>query len=149
MDILEKVRQWVQTFPLWEEGNLLYIDYLEGVPGKAALYPGGLEVISAKADVLGGVRLRCRYHFAMYRVGCAQDDGVDAKWLAAFQSWVVEQSARGLAPVFGDEPAAERIFAEKAAMKDTSLPGSDIYTVKLTAQFVKKYEEGAIGNGKN
>ena len=141
MDILDKVRQWVCTFPLWEAGRLLFIDYMEGVPGAAGLYPGGLEVVSVKTDVLGGVRMRCRYHFALYRAGTAEGDGADARWLEAFQSWVMEQSALGLAPRFGDEPGNERIVAEKAGLKDGSVPGTGIYTVKLTAQFVKYYEK--------
>ena len=39
MDVLDKVRQWVQTFPLWEEGNLLYIDFTDGVPGNVGIFP--------------------------------------------------------------------------------------------------------------
>ena len=139
MDILDKVRQWVTGFPLWEAGNLLYIDYTDAIPGNAGLFPGGLEVVSAKADVLGGVKMTCRYHFALYRVGNAQGDGADARWLEAFQAWVLEQSARGLAPVFGDEPAQEQIVAQKAVLKDASQPGIGIYMVKLTARFVRKF----------
>ena len=141
MDILDKVRQWVTGFPLWEEGNLLYIDDMDAVPGSMGFFPGGLEVVSAKANVLGGVKMTCRYHFALYRVGNANGDGADARWLAAFQTWVLEQTARGLAPVFGDEPAMERIVAEKGALKDNHQPGTGIYMVKLTATFVKNYEK--------
>ena len=101
MDILERVRQWVKGFPQWEEGNLLYIDFTDGVPGSSGLYPGGLEVVSAKADVLGGVKMTCRYHFCLYRVGNAEGSGRDAAWLLAFQNWVLEQSALGLAPRVG------------------------------------------------
>ena len=141
MDILDKVRQWVTGFPLWEAGNLLYIDHTDAVPGSMGFFPGGLEVVSAKADVLGGVKMTCRCHFALYRVGNADGDGADARWLEAFQSWVLEQTARGLAPVFGDEPAMERIAAEKGALKDRNQPGTGIYMVKLTATFVKNYEK--------
>ena len=139
MEVLEKVRQWVTSFPLWEEGNLLYIDFTDGVPGNAGLHPGGLEVVSAKADVLGAVTMTCRYHFFLYRMGSAQGDGRDAAWLLAFQNWVLQQQAQGLAPKFGDDPAAERIFAEKGQLKDASQPGAGVYAVKLTAQFARKF----------
>ena len=139
MDILEKVRQWVKGFPQWEEGNLLYIDFTDGVPGSSGLHPGGLEVVSAKADVLGGVKMTCRYHFSLYRVGNADGDGADARWLAAFQAWVLEQTALGLAPRFGDDPGAERIFAEKGQLKLAADAGTGLYTVKLTAQFVRNF----------
>ena len=139
MDILEKVRQWVMTFPQWEEGNLLYIDFMGAVPGSSGLYPGGLEVVSAKADVLGGVKMTCRYHFFLYRVGNAEGEGRDAAWLLAFQNWVLQQCALGAAPKFGDDPGAEKIFAEKGQLKDASCPGTGVYGVKLTAQFVRTF----------
>ena len=139
MEVLEKVRQWVTGFPQWEEGNLLYIDFMGAVPGSSGLYPGGMEVVSAKADVVGGVKMTCRYHFFLYRVGNAEGDGRDAAWLLAFQNWVLAQCAQGLAPRFGDDPGAEKIFAEKGQLKDASCPGSGVYGVKLTAQFVRKF----------
>ena len=140
MDVLERVRQWLSSFPQWEDGALLYIDYLQGVPGMASLCPGGLEVVSSRTDVLGRIQLNCRYQFALYRVGDPAGSGKDAAWLLDFQNWVLEQTALGLAPRFGDDPARETLFAEKAALKDASQPGSGVYTVKLTAKFVKIFE---------
>ena len=139
MDVLEKVRQWVQTFPLWEEGNLLFIDFTDGVPGNAGLFPTGMEVLSRREDVLGGVKLRCRYNFCIYRVGAADDGGADARWLLQFQDWVLQQCAAGLAPRFGDEPKMETIRAEQGKLRDRQ-PGMQVYAVVLTAEFVKKYE---------
>ena len=139
MDILDKVRQWVTGFPLWEAGNLLYIDFTDAVPGNGGLFPGGLEIVSSRADVAGNVTLRCRYNFVLYRVGGGCPDGQDAAWLLEFQNWVMAQSAAGLAPVFGDVPAQERIRAEKGKRKETFASGIGMYAVVLTAEFVKKF----------
>lgn len=139
MDVLETLRQWLLTFPQWEAGNLLYIDYTDAVPGNLGLYPAGLEILSSSADVAGNVTLRCRYNFVLYRMGSACADGRDAAWLLAFQNWVLEQSLAGLAPVFGEEPALERIRAEKGKLKETSQPGTGVYAVVLTAEFVRKF----------
>jgi len=139
MDVLLKLRQWLLTFPQWEEGNLLYIDFTDAVPGSTGLYPAGLEILSSNADVAGNVTLRCRYNFVLYRMGGGCPDGRDAAWLLDFQSWVLAQNAAGLTPVFGDEPALERIRAEKGKRKETSQPGTGVYAVVLTAEFVKKF----------
>ena len=141
MDALEKMRQWVQTFPLWEEGNLLYIDYTAATPGNTGLYPMGMEIVRRKEDVLGNVTCRCRYRFTLYRVVTGQEDNTqNAAWGMAFQNWVMEQSALGLAPVFGDEPQKETLRAEQGKLKNASQTGTGFYGVELTAEFVKKFE---------
>lgn len=140
MTDLEKVQAWLLTYPQWEEGKLLYVDYTDAVPGNTGLYPGGLEEVSRKSDVLGNVTVQNRYHFALYRVvTAAEDNAANAQWLMEFQKWVQGQSAAGLAPQFGDEPARERIRAEKGKLKEVSQTGTGTYVVTLTAEFVKYY----------
>lgn len=140
MTNIEKVRQWVQTFPQWEEGNLLYIDYTAAVPGNSGLFPMGLEEVGRTADILGGVTVRCRYRFSLYRVTTGQEDNArNAAWLMAFQNWVQSQSAQGLAPVFGHDPAREQLRAEKGRLQNASQTGTGIYCVDLVAEFVKKF----------
>lgn len=140
MQVLEKVRQWVQTFPKWEEGQLLYIDYTAAVPGNTGLYPMGMELVGRHEDIVGSVTVQCRYRFSLYRVVAGQEDREDdAAWLMEFQNWVQEQSILGLAPTFGDVPARERIRAEKGRLKEGSQTGAGVYAVELTAEFVKKY----------
>lgn len=140
MNALEKVRQWVQTFPKWEAGSLLYIDHTAAVPGNTGLYPMGMEVVQTHEDILGGITARCRYRFSLYRVTASQEDREeDALWLMEFQAWVQQQSLMGLAPTFGDEPAREQIRAEKGRLKEGSQTGTGVYAVELIAEFVKKY----------
>lgn len=141
MDILEKLRQWLVTYPAWEEGELVRIDFTEGVPGSTGLYPTGLEEVSRVTDVTGGVCVRCRYHFVLYRLTERQEDNEDhARWLLGFQQWVQQQSATGYAPTFGDEPAAERMYAQKGRLQQTNEVGTGKYAVNLTAEFIKYYE---------
>lgn len=140
MDVLDQVRQWLLTYPKWEEGNLLYIDYTDGMPGNSGLFPTGFQVLSRQEDVLGGVKVLCRCNFSLYRVGTADPEGADARWLMEFQQWVLQQSAAGLAPKFGDEPNMEIIRAEKGTLRERH-PGMQVYAVVLTAEFVKKYDK--------
>jgi len=103
------------------------------------LFPLGLEVLERRCDLLGQVRLRCRQKFALDRAVCPGQE--QAAWLLEFQRWVAEQSALGLAPRFGDDPAAEHIRAEKGRLKEVSAAGTAVYEVILTAEFVRKFEE--------
>ena len=140
MTDIEKLRQWLLTYPAWDAGGLLYIDYTDGVPGNSGLFPAGVEEVSRREDLLGNVTVGYRCRFALYRVtagGC--ENGENAQWLLEFQRWVQAQSAAGLAPTFGDDPARERIRAEKGRLDRASQTGTGTYTVTLTADFVKYY----------
>ena len=137
MTDLERVRQWIMTYPQWED--TLTVDFVETGTGKAGLFPLGLEERERREDVLGNVQVACRYHFALYRRTQGQQDcTANAQWLLAFQNWVQQQSVAGLAPHFGDMPARERIQAQKGTLKERAQTGT--YTVTLIADFIKVYE---------
>lgn len=138
MTALEKLVQWLKTFPLWEDD--LHIDDLGAAPSNAGLYPGGLEELSRREDVLGNVTVVCRLHFLLYRrTARQQDHGENSRWLLQLQDWVQQQSAAGLAPVFGDDPQKEHIRAEKGKLQQASQTGTGKYAVSITAEFEKHY----------
>lgn len=140
MTDLEKIRDWLPSYHGWDAGGLLYIDYTDTVPGCRGLFPKGMEQITRQQDVLGGCTVRCRSRFALYRVAARQEDGAaNAQWLLDFQAWVRDQSAAGLAPIFGDDPAGEHIRAEQGCLQKAGKNGTGIYAVTLTAEYVKKY----------
>ena len=138
MTDLEKVRQWLLSYPKWEEGGVLYVDHTDAVPGNGGLYPLGLEELSCREDLLGNVTVQCRLRFTFYRVTAGQDQ-THAQWLLDFQQWVQQQSAAGLAPKFGDERHKERLRAEKGKLSEASQTGTGTYAVTLTAEFIKYY----------
>lgn len=140
MTDLEKVRQWVLTYPQWGADTRLYIDYTDAVPGNSGLFPAGLEEVARREDVLGNVTVQCRYRFSLHRVAAGQEDReADAQWLMEFQKWVQQQSGAGLAPKFGDVPEKEWIRAEKGKLQEVSQVGTGTYAVTLTAEFIKNY----------
>lgn len=139
MTNLTKMRSWLQTFPQWDKACDLYTDYTDALPGNSGLYPLGAEEISRQEDVLGNVTVRCRYRFCLCRVAGLADRLANAQWLLDFQQWVRQQSAAGAAPAFGDDPASERIWAEKGKLSDASQTGTGKYTVTLNAEFIKQY----------
>lgn len=137
MKDLEKMYLWLQTYPQWE--SVLSVDFVEEAPGNAGLFPGGLEERSRQADVLGNLQIDCRYRFELHLHTLPQPDGAAYEsWLLDFQNWVQQQSAAGLAPHFGDIPAAEHLQAQKGKLKQRGQTA--IYTVTLLADFTRVYE---------
>ena len=133
--MLDKVMNWLQTFPLWE--GTLQVDYADAIPGSTGLYPRGITELSRREDVLGNVTVRCSWGFALQRAALPGEE--NARWLMEFQTWVADQNRLGLAPQFGDDPKQERIRAFEGRLHDRSQAGSGRYTVMLTAEFTKIY----------
>lgn len=141
MTDLERLKQWLLSYPDWERGKLMYIDFTDAVPGNAGLFPVGLEEVGRKRDITGRVTVENRYHFALYRVSAGEADNMEeAQWLLGFQNWVQSQCAAGLAPTFGAVPRSERIQAEMGKRYRVDQVGTGIYMVRLTASFIRIYE---------
>ena len=134
--MLEKMKTWLQTFPLWEGG--IQVDYLEAEPGNTGLYPRGITELSRREDVLGNVKIRCRSTFLLRKRAVGTEE--NARWLLEFQNWVMEQNRLGLAPQFGDEPKTERLWAGEGRLESHAQAGSSLYTLQLLAEFTKIYE---------
>ena len=134
--MLEKMKNWLQTFPLWE--GSIQVDFVDADPGNTGLYPKGITELSRREDVLGNVKVRCRCSFLLRRRTVSGEE--NARWLLAFQQWVMEQNRLGLTPKFGDEPKTERMLAADGRLETASQVGSGLYTVQLQAEFTKIYE---------
>ena len=123
---LEKMRSFLMTF----DGGALSqmdVDYTDKVPNAGGLFPSGLVEVSRTKDLLGNVSVTNQY-------------GTDnAEWQMAFQEWVQEQSATGLAPSFGDEPRRERITAQNGQLYSTDEEGTALYVIQVNVLFTKNY----------
>ncbi len=139
MTILERVQQWLQTYPGW--GDSLTVDMLPAGPGHIGLFPAGIEELSRTEDILGNRQVECRLGFTLRRQTAATEDNATyAAWLLDFQEWVRQQSQAGLIPQLGDVPAREKMWAEKGRLQKISSTGISTYTVNLMANFIKLYE---------
>lgn len=142
MDLLEKLRTFVLSYPGWEAGKLLFMDFTDGAPGSGGLFPEGITEVSFREDILGNRETEQKLVVFLYR--CTQEQPEDAQWLLDFQNWVTKQSALGKAPHFGDVPHKERLYAEKGKLSQRR-SGGNLYSVMLTAEFTKKYEVNENG----
>ena len=142
MTALEKMRDFVGSYPGADILSEFRIDYTDQIPSNGGLFPSGLVEISRRSDILGNATVTNQYNFGLYYVfekapGDGAGAAVNADWLMDFQEWVQEQSALGLAPVFGDVPRQEKLTAQNGVLYDAEDEGLATYMVQLSVQFIK------------
>lgn len=149
MTALEKIRTFVKSYPGADILRDFKVDFTDQIPGletgEGSIFPSGLMEISRKSDILGSVTVTNQYNFGLYYVflkAPGDDTGAahNAGWLMDFQEWVQEQSAMGLAPVFGDIPRQEKITAQNGVLYEATGEGVATYLVQLSVQFVKEFK---------
>lgn len=145
MTDLEKIREWLKTFPKFNAISQFSVDYTDNVPANGGIFPSGLVEISRTEDILGNVTVQNQNNFGLYYVfeKSPDDDigaGINADWVMDFQRWVQEQSCLGLAPKFGNTQDKEKAFAQNGVLYDADIEGVATYMVQLSFIFTKKFE---------
>lgn len=146
MTALEKIREFVRSYPGADIFREFQVDYTDQVPFNGGIFPSGLVEVDRSNDILGNATVINQYNFGLYYVfekipgddvGAAENAG----WVMDFQEWVQKQSVTGAAPVFGDVPSQEKIIAQNGVLYDADEEGTAIYMVQLSVQFIKKIKE--------
>lgn len=145
MNALEQVRSWLATYPGYDILGAFQVDYTDQIPANGGVFPSGLTEVERRKDIWGNVTVTDQYNFGLYYVfekapGDDAGAAVNADWIMDFQLWAQEQSALGLAPVFGDVPDQERITAQNGILYDAGEDGTATYMVQLSIQFTKIFE---------
>lgn len=145
MTPLEKIREWLETYPGYNILDNFRVDYTDQIPANGGIFPSGLVEVERSSDIFGNTTVTNQYNFGLYYVflKSPEDDAgatVNADWIMEFQEWVQEQSITGVAPVFGDIPRDERIKAQNGVLYDADVEGLATYMVQLSVQFKKKFE---------
>lgn len=135
MTPLEQLRQWLVTFPQWNEGELT-VDHTEAQPCNSGLFVQGMEELERKQDITGNIRVRNRCSFSLHRVAGA-DMQENARWLLQLQQWIQQQSLLGIAPSVGQD---QIIRAEKGSLSRTDPGGAAEYKVNITVDFTQVHE---------
>lgn len=137
MEILEKLKTWLQTFPQWGEVELL-VDDTAAQPISCGLFPIGVEELSRREDLLGNKSVQCRQTFLLRRIAQRQEEA--AAWLMAFQAWVSQQAHAKTLPAFGDVPGKEWIRAEKGRLTAVTQTGTATYEIRIICEYTKIFE---------
>lgn len=151
MSAIDKIRDWLATFPDYHKLSDFNVDYTDKIPNNGGIFPSGLVEISRRSDIMGNVTVENQYNFGLYYVFAKApgDDvgaAINADWVMDFQSWVQEQSIRRLAPTFGDDPDTERIQAQNGVLYAADEEGTATYMVQLSVNYTKFYKEESIWN---
>lgn len=144
MTALERIQAFIRDYPGADILQDFQVDFTDQIPANGGIFPSGLVEVSRKTDLFGNVTMTNQYNFGLYYVfekapGDDAGAAVNAGWLMDFQEWVQEQSVRGLAPIFGDDPQREKITAQNGVLYSAEDEGLATYMVQLTVQFVKKF----------
>ena len=146
MHDLEKIRQFLLSFPQWGE-QALTVDYTDGRPGSCGLFFMGREELSRQTDVQANALVRYRYHFVLHRlIAAAQGDPAPVRWLMDLQDWISRKSACGQIPQLGCLPDQQKITTGDAKLLRTDSSGCSLYQLRLQADF-DIYEEGWMDDG--
>lgn len=145
MTPLEKIRDWLKTYPGYNILDKFLVDFTDQIPSNGAIFPSGIVEVERRSDIVGNVTVTNQYNFGLYYVFLkppGDDAGatINADWIMDFQEWVQEQSVTGAAPVFGDAPRDERIKAQNGVLYAADDEGLATYMVQLSVQFKKKFE---------
>lgn len=146
MSDLEKVCNWLLTFPKIDRIQGLGVDYYSTKPNNGSVDPAGLVEISRNEDILGNVTVRNQYNFVLYFVLAKSPEDnkgatENANWLLELQRWIQEQSIRRKVPTFGDDPKTETIRAQNGKVDSADEEGTALYSVLLSIEFTKIYKE--------
>lgn len=143
---LDRLREWLGTYPGYDLAANMLVDYLDSIPGSKSLRPAGLVEVSRSEDILGNVTVSNQYNFGLYiAVEKSPGDGTgaayNAGWVLDFQRWVQQQSISRAAPTFGNiDQQQERIKAQNGELYDAVQEGVGLYVVALSVEFKEKYE---------
>lgn len=137
MEILEKLKAWLKTFPQWAEAELL-VDDTAAEPVSCGLFPIGVEELSRREDLLGNQILQCKQTFLLRRIAQRQEEA--AAWMMAFEEWVRQQAREKAAPIFGDVPGKEWIRAEKGRLSAVNQTGTATYEIRIVCEYTKIFE---------
>lgn len=142
MSDLEKICSWIATFPDHQKLTDFQVDYTDAVPNNGGIFPSGLVEVSRTRDIFGTTTVENQYNFGLYYVfekaaGDEEGAAINADWVMDFQKWVQDQSIRGLAPTFGDDPRTERIQAQNGVLYAADEEGTATYMVQLSVNFTK------------
>lgn len=145
MSALQKMRDWLATFPEFDILGSFNVDYTDHVPANGGLFPNGLIEVERRRDIVGDVTVTNQYNFGVYCVfekAPGDDAGatINADWVMSFQEWAQEQSVTGQAPAFGDVPRDERITAQNGVLYDANEEGLATYMVQVSVQYQKLYK---------
>lgn len=144
MTALEKITDFIKSYPGADILRDFQIDYTDQIPANGGIFPSGLVEISRKADICGNVTVTNQYNFGLYYVfekapGDGEGAAINADWLMDFQEWVQEQSVLGLTPKFGDRLSQETITAQNGVLYGAEAEGLATYMVQLSVQFIKYF----------
>lgn len=135
MEILEKLRAWLLTYPGWD-GDTLVVGPPDGRPGSAGLMFQSLQERSRQVAISGNTLSRYRLELMLQKISVKDI----TQWLLQLQEWVDCRNTGGKLPVTGQLTIPEIKLLRRNA------DGSLVYQMKLQLDY-EVYREGVFDDG--
>lgn len=146
MTELEKIREWLKTYPCYDILSEFHVDYTDCIPSNAGIFPEGLVEISRNETITGNVKVQNQYNFGIYYTflkSPGDDVGAmfNSQWVMDFQRWVQEQSVLKKVPTFGNyQTEREVVSAQNGVLYQVDEEGTAVYMVRLSVKFQNLYK---------
>lgn len=136
--MLEQLRQWLESWPGWDQSPAIAIDGLDLAGGAVSLRPGGASETSFRGNILGGGELSTSYRFwlELRMEKPLGDPGAgmqNAALLLALQDWVNVENARHRIPTLF-ENGHQSLRATGSALQQAGPDGLARYRMELVVE---------------
>ena len=138
MEILEKLRQWLLTYPGWGDGGLT-VEHTDGRPGSAGLFLAGLEELQHQPDLQGNTLVCNRLQLVLERNETAAGEEA-AGWLLDMTRWLRQQCANGQLPPLGCYPDAQRLAVKQGSLRRVYGQTTAVYQLRLQLDYWEYWE---------
>lgn len=141
MTPLEKVREWIATYPGYDILSEFQCDYTSDIPGFGGIFPAGLLEVGRTDYIRGSFMVENQLNFGLYYV-FQKDPGddagatVNADWVSDFQEWVQGSDP----PKFGDRTLSA--LAQNGALYSADEEGTATYMIQLSINYEKFIKKG-------
>lgn len=140
MEILERLRQWLLTYPGWG-GYRLTVGCTDGTPGSAGLFLTGMEELERQADLQGNSLVRNRLRLLLRRNGPPPDgQGEDSGWQLELAAWIRQQSIAGTVPQLGCIADGQRMQVKQGKLARVQGQTLAVYETELLLDYWEYWE---------
>ena len=113
MEILEKLRQWLLSYPGWG-GCSLSVGCVQTQPGTAGLYLTGIDEYDRQTDLQGNVLARNRLQLQLrYNVAAEEEK---SGWLVDMADWLRQHCSAGEMPRLGCLADGQRVCVKQGKL---------------------------------
>lgn len=148
MTEIQKMREWLLTYPGMPQDDKFQIDYYSNDPSNASLTPNGLIEVGRNEYNDGMLAVTNQLNFNLEIIMSkppdhSEDSASNAEWLLNLQKWVQRQSVLRKAPTFGNIDQHDEVIRAQngSVLESVDEGGVFLYLVTISVQYREEIKE--------